>query len=138
MPYAEKVASGSHDKKVIMWEAGTGSVLAVMRGQEKWLKKKIVLDGHTGIITCLTFTPNGHRLLSGSGDKTIRLWNSSDGAFLTSLEGHAKEITSIACCSDSRRVVSGSADKTLKIWVSARSIRLASWYKSYAYVYVVR
>ncbi len=57
-------------------------------------------------------------LVSGTGDKKIRLWNPHTGELLRTLSGHGGEINSVAISSVGvgEILFSGSADKTIKIW----------------------
>ncbi|KKF92773.1 Vegetative incompatibility protein HET-E-1 [Ceratocystis platani] len=56
------------------------------------------------------------RLASGSGDKTVKIWDATSGACVQTLEGHAKVVTSVMFSNDGQRLASGSWDNTVKIW----------------------
>jgi WD40 repeat protein/uncharacterized caspase-like protein len=71
---------------------------------------------HTLPVTSVAFSPNGKLVLSGSEDKTLKLWDASTGALVRSFEGHLDEVTSVAFSPDGTRVLSGSKDKTVKLW----------------------
>ena len=53
-------------------------------------------DGHKDVIQSVAFAADGHRALSGSADKTIRLWDVAAGKELQRLEGHEDGIRSVA------------------------------------------
>ncbi|MEH2086810.1 NB-ARC domain-containing protein [Nostoc sp.] len=74
------------------------------------------LISHTALVTALAITPDGERVISGSSDKTIKVWNLKSGQLLFTLEGHTAPVTALAITPDSERVISSSFDKTLKIW----------------------
>ena len=58
--------------------------------------------------------PDG-RVVSGSDDNTLRVWDAAAGQCLQTLEGHQSRITSVAVLPDGR-VVSGSDDGSLRVW----------------------
>lgn len=72
------------------------------------------LRGHTGMIFSLIDLQNEF-LLSGSDDKTIKIWNKTDWSLIETLKGHSKAIRCLVKLSKSL-VASGSDDKTIKIW----------------------
>ena len=55
-------------------------------------------------------------MVSGSDDKTVRVWNLLEKRQEAVLEGHTSEVSSVAITSDNRFVVSGSSDKTVRVW----------------------
>ena len=65
----------------------------------------------------VAFSPDGRRIVSGSYDDTLRIWDAESGAALQRLTGHeGGPVTSVAFSPDGRRIVSGSWDRTLRIW----------------------
>ena len=58
-------------------------------------------------------------MLSGSWDKTIKLWDAATGALIRTFEGHSDGVWSVAFSPDGDRVLSGSDDKTIKLWDAA-------------------
>ena len=63
----------------------------------------------------VAFNHEGTKIVSGSVDKTIRIWN-VNGELLKTLEVHTDSINSVAFDHDGMRIVSGSDDKTIRIW----------------------
>jgi WD40 repeat protein len=54
--------------------------------------------------------------LSGSSDKTVRLWDIESGRCIRVLEGHSDRVEGVAFSGDSGRALSGSTDKTMRLW----------------------
>ena len=76
----------------------------------------VTLYGHANGATCVAYSPDGQRLVSGSADNTIKLWNATTGKELRTLTGHAQRVTSVSFSPDGQRVASASLDHTVKLW----------------------
>src|SRR5439155_858322 len=59
---------------------------------------------------------SGDKIISGSEDDTVKVWETASGALLQTLEGHQRAIKAVALTKNEQRVVSGSDDGALKIW----------------------
>ncbi|KAJ7861893.1 hypothetical protein B0H13DRAFT_1726283 [Mycena leptocephala] len=79
-----------------------------------------VMHKHTDWVCSVAFSPDGTRIVSGSDDETICIWNAATGeAVGTPLEGHTDWVHSVAFSPDGTRIVSGSDDETIRIWNAA-------------------
>ena len=67
-------------------------------------------------VRSVNFSADGLRIVSGSFDRTVRVWDSTSGALLSELIGHVKYVSSVFFSKDSKEVVSGSGDRSVKIW----------------------
>ena len=71
---------------------------------------------HTAEVDSVAFSPDGSRIVSGSWDKTIRLWDLQSNAIGQPFQGHEDRVNSVAFSPDGTRIVSGSHDKTIRLW----------------------
>ncbi|MCT7952667.1 serine/threonine protein kinase [Ancylothrix sp. C2] len=74
------------------------------------------LSGHSLGVNSVAISPDGHTIVSGSCDKTIKIWNLQTGNVIRTLSGHSDWVDSVAISPDGQTLVSGSKDKTIKIW----------------------
>src|SRR6201994_1305782 len=89
----------------------------VTRGiPHSWSACENILRGHSSLVNSVAFSHDGRRVVSGSSDKTVRIWNVETGSEEKMLEGHSSWVNSVAFSHDGRRVVSGSSDNTVRIW----------------------
>jgi WD40 repeat protein len=83
-------------------------------------KKQLqVLKGHTSYVTELAYVGDGNRLVSGSWDKTVRVWDAASGMSLKTLTGHTSAVNAVAVSPQGGLIAAGSSDKTIRIWDAA-------------------
>ncbi|GKT48338.1 vegetative incompatibility protein HET-E-1 [Colletotrichum spaethianum] len=102
----QRLASGSDDHTVKVWDTATGACLQTF-------------EGHSSRVTSVAFSSDGQRLASGSGDYTVKVWDTATGACLQTFKGHSDYVRSVAFSSDGQRFASGSDDHTVKVWDTA-------------------
>lgn len=78
-------------------------------------KPSYVLKKHTGNVHAVSFS-NSDLLASGSWDKTVCLWNLSNGQLLHCLTGHEGWVQTLSFSQDGSYIVSASEDDTIRIW----------------------
>lgn len=77
-----------------------------------------VLRGHEDSIRCLGFSPDGKTILSGSSDKTLRLWSPGNGPPLV-LTGHEDQVATCSFSPDGKVIASAGYDSRVIIWDAA-------------------
>ncbi|CAG7852310.1 COMPASS-like H3K4 histone methylase component WDR5B {ECO:0000303/PubMed:19567704} Short=AtWDR5B {ECO:0000303/PubMed:19567704} [Serendipita indica DSM 11827] len=95
-----------------------GSTLRVIRGvEETYPDLPRTLRGHEDQVNAVGTSPDGSRIVSGSDDWTIRLWDADTGQPLGEpLRGHEGPVRAVGFSPDGSRIVSGSDDKTIRLW----------------------
>jgi tRNA A-37 threonylcarbamoyl transferase component Bud32 len=102
-PDGQRIASGSWDNTLKVWDAASGQATLTLRG-------------HTGVVSSVAFSPDGKRIVSGSEDNTLKVWDAASGQATLTLRGHTDAVSSVAFSPDGQRIVGGSRDNTLKVW----------------------
>ncbi|KAG8715336.1 hypothetical protein FRC09_016684 [Ceratobasidium sp. 395] len=70
-----------------------------------------------GGIICISYSQNGAYIVSGAGDKTVRIWDAHTGQPVGQpMKGHTSAVISVAYSPDGVYIVSGSDDRTIRIW----------------------
>jgi len=71
------------------------------------------LAGHTRRVSSVALTADGQRILSGSLDRSLRLWGVAGGACEKVLQGHTSDVNAVALSPDGKLAISGSGEITL-------------------------
>ena len=84
-PDGSKIASGSADRTVKIWDAGSFGLIST-------------LEGHTDQVFGVSWSPDGTKIVSSgaSRDPTLRIWAVDDGTLLTTIDAHTAAIRSVA------------------------------------------
>src|SRR5207253_2582149 len=107
---------------VKLWDVATGH-------------EALTLRGHRHLVCSIVFSPDGHRLLSCGGDRTVRVWDATpladeEDEDCIILRGHSGEVTSVAfnpqapaIVPDGRHMASAGFEAIVRIWdVEARKV----------------
>lgn len=78
--------------------------------QAKWLTQ------HVGRVVSTLYHPNGNYFVTGSEDKTLKVWDPETYTVLVSFDGHDDTIYSLAYATRENVIISGSADNDVRSW----------------------
>lgn len=126
----QAVVLSADGRTLISGGCDTREGTACMRGDIKiWDVERIlagaepqpqeILVGHTGQVTWLVLDTPGERLISGSTDKTVRIWSLRDPAaepIIIFVEGKDAEITTLALSPDGSILATGHQDSWVRLW----------------------
>ncbi|TAE54984.1 MAG: WD40 repeat domain-containing protein [Nostocales cyanobacterium] len=79
------------------------------------------LYGHSNYVFAVAVNPQGKTFISGSADKTVKVWDIETGENLNTFTGHSNFVCAVAYSHDGSVVSSGSYDKTFKLWHDSQS-----------------
>ncbi len=102
-PDGQILATGSYDRKVILWDVASGEILRE-------------LTGHNGAVFDLDFDVNGKMLATASADQTVKLWRVADGERLDTLGQPEGEQRCVRFSPDGQFVFAAGADKQIRKW----------------------
>eukprot|EP00741_Cyanophora_paradoxa_P001918 tig00000523_g1857.t1 len=130
----QRIVLGSDDKSIRVWDVETGEELLQLQGYRSGVTS-VAISADRDVEACQR---DGRRIVSGSNDDSVRVWDAETGAELLQLQGHTQRVTSVAITveakkvkgrgqspepgpesrsmRDGRRIVSGSLKKSMRVW----------------------
>ena len=80
------------------------------------LRERAVMQWHEYSIYHVAFSPDGQRIVTASGDKTVGVWDVESGELLQVLKGHKKTVVHADFSPDGQYIVTASMDNTARLW----------------------
>ena len=78
------------------------------------------LQAKPGNIYALAFSPDGKRLVAGSSNRNLSVWDVEKRELIATLESHSAEVFAVAFTPDGSRFVSGGRDRVIRVWHAQR------------------
>jgi WD40 repeat protein len=115
-PDGTRFVTGGPEATARVWNAGTGRQALTLQGHSP-SPPLVPRSGRVpGWINAVAFSPEGRRILTGSADRTARIWDAITGRERVVLLGHTSPITAATFSPDGERVLTGSDDRTARLW----------------------
>ncbi|GES62542.1 small nucleolar ribonucleo protein complex subunit [Aspergillus terreus] len=109
-PSSTLFASASQDRTVKIWSIEEGSVIGVLRGHKRGVWSARFAPKGTPVISSNNQSSTNRGLIvTGSGDKTIKIWNLSDYSCLLTFEGHTNSVLKVLWLPPSELSTKGEA-----------------------------
>ena len=96
--------------------APQGGVAVAPRSQAPGGARLTTLAGHTSEVWSVGWSPDGARVVSGGGDRAVRVWDAVTGEHVLQLAGPAGGVGSVAWSPDGARVVAGGGHGAVRVW----------------------
>ncbi len=120
MPLLDMISEDLLSGDLISGDLTSGDLTSGDLSGDLWSKPtwnlQQTINAHSDWVRCLSFTPDGAKLVSGSFDKTIKLWQLDTGAVIHTLADHPKGVFALAVSPNGKLLASGSWDDTIKLW----------------------
>ncbi len=76
----------------------------------------MTFNGHSHHVVAVAFSPDGKRIISGSFDRTVKLWDVASGKEVITLGEHSGVVWSVAFSANGRRIAAAGGHGTVKFW----------------------
>ncbi len=104
-PQGTMLLTGGEDRMVRVWKI-----------RDEGPELLYELKGHRKTITCADFSPDGLKAVTGSGDKSLVLWDMQSGIKLHELEAHEGWVRCVSFSPDGDQISSGGDDALIRTW----------------------
>ena len=111
-PDGRRLASGSNDGTVKVWDADTG-------------KETLMFHDANGVVG-LAFSPDAQRIAAAAGNNIVKVWDLTTQNVALVLHGHKDAVASVAFSPDGWRLASGGGDGAVKLWDATTAAEAAT------------
>ncbi|KAE8296717.1 POC1 centriolar protein-like protein B Pat-interacting protein 1 [Larimichthys crocea] len=120
-PNSKQLASGSVDKSLMIWNlAPKARAYPLYRTVRLWTPsikgESTVFKAHTAAVRSVAFSHDGHRLVTASDDKSVKVWSVHRQCFIYSLSQHTNWVRCARFSPDGRLIASCGDDRTVRLW----------------------
>lgn len=95
-PDGTRLATGSRDRTVKIWDLGNGHEV-------------LTYAGHSDAVRCVAFSPDGKTIASAGGDKDIKVWDPTTGKDVVTIKGQGVYTTSLVFSKDGKHIIASHA-----------------------------
>eukprot|EP01063_Lacrimia_lanifica_P033931 TRINITY_DN6166_c0_g1_i1.p1 TRINITY_DN6166_c0_g1~~TRINITY_DN6166_c0_g1_i1.p1 ORF type:complete len:1811 (+),score=437.13 TRINITY_DN6166_c0_g1_i1:89-5521(+) len=130
-----RIVSSSGDRSVRVWDidaeysddgSDDGAALPAFR-----VTRTEVLKGHSTAVRSVAISEDGGRVVSGSRDTTVRIWDAATGAEQLVLNGHESFVEDVIVTADGSRAASCDRDGFVRVWDTAtgKVLQTLAWHQ---------
>ncbi len=109
-PSDETVATAGADGAIKLWDLKTGNCLRTANADVNGE------NGHSNMVQCVRYSPDGKFIATGSWDNTVRVWRAGTLERVAQMKRHENFVQAVEFSADGKRLMSGGADDSVRFW----------------------
>ena len=109
-----------HGTRIVTASGGAAKVWDTKNGVN------LLILPHNNLVMSASFSPDGKRIVTGSLDRTAKVWDAESGDELVTFEGHKEQIYSASFSPDGARIVTAGRDLSAKVWDAKSGAEIVS------------